>query len=385
MAQDFTFRLHAQDRLSKARAGSFSTPHGNLETPVFMPVGTQATVKSMAPRELIECNSSIILANTYHLHLRPTDTLIRDCGGLHKFENWDRAILTDSGGFQVFSLKDISKITDDGVWFQSHLDGSKHFFSPESVIQIQHNLGADIIMAFDECPSADADDLARKNAVRRTIQWAAQCREVHAETPFHFGYQQALFGITQGGINKELRKKCTTELVAMDFPGYAIGGLAVGENIESMYDIAEYNASLLPCEKPRYLMGVGMPGDILACIARGIDMFDCVIPTRNGRNGCAFTWDGKINLRNACHAGDFQTPIDSACSCYACSGFSRAYIRHCIIAGEILGIRLVTLHNIYFFIDLVRKARSHILEGTFTKWKDTVLHALKIKNRTGMQ
>ncbi|MBD3346519.1 MAG: tRNA guanosine(34) transglycosylase Tgt [Chitinivibrionales bacterium] len=376
MLKEFAYSLEGKDPHSRARAGLFQTAHGTIETPIFMPVGTQATVKSLSPRELQECGSSIILANTYHLHLRPGDMLIRDAGGLHAFENWDRAILTDSGGFQVFSLKDISKITEDGVWFQSHLDGSRHFFSPESVMEIEHNLGADIIMAFDECPSADADDSEKVKAVERTIRWAARCIEAHVKTPFHFGYNQALFGITQGGTNKELRKKCTTELVAMDFPGYAVGGLAVGEKIETMYEIAEYNASLLPTEKPRYLMGVGMPRDILECIERGIDMFDCVLPTRNGRNGSVFTWNGKLNLRNAGHARDFDTPIDPECSCYACTNFSRSYLRHCILAGEILGIRLTTLHNIYFFLYLVRKAREHILNGTFTQWKGDVLQRM---------
>lgn len=376
MEKYFTFNCIKQDTSTHARAGIFQTPHGAIETPVFMPVGTQATVKSLSPDELEQCGCSAILANTYHLHLRPGEDLIREVGGLHRFENWSRAILTDSGGFQVFSLRDISSITDEGVWFQSHIDGSRHFFSPETVMEIEHSLGGDIIMVFDECPSARADQTAIAKAVDRTIVWASRCLEKHASLPEYFGYPQALFGIVQGSTVKSLRERCTRELVAMDFPGYAIGGLAVGEAVEDMYDMVAFTGGLLPDEKPRYLMGVGMPQNILECIERGMDMFDCVLPTRNGRNGSAFTWKGKINIRNACHTHDFNNALDNTCTCYACQNFTRAYLRHLFMAGEILAIRLFTLHNIHFYMELVTRAREHILEGAFTEWKNTVSRAL---------
>ncbi len=380
MTKPFTFNITKNDNLTSARIGIFHTGHGTIETPIFMPVGTQATVKSLSEHELKQCDCSIILANTYHLHLRPGDNLIREAGGLHKFENWDRALLTDSGGFQVFSLRDISSITDEGVWFQSHIDGSRHFFSPETVMEIEHNLGADIIMAFDECPSAKSEPSAIAKAVDRTILWASQCLEKHSALPFHFGHPQALFGIVQGSTSKELRKKCSRELVAMDFPGYAIGGLAVGEAVEDMYDIVKFSAELLPDEKPKYLMGVGLPWNILECIERGVDMFDCVLPTRNGRNGCIFTWKGKLNIRNACHKKDFQNSLDNNCKCYTCQNFSRAYLRHLFIAGEILAIRLLTLHNVSFFMELVKSAKIYIRNGTFKDWKKEVLRNMIIKD-----
>ncbi len=372
----FDYKCIRHDDVTRARAGIFSTPHGSIETPVFMPVGTQATVKSLSPDELVQCGCPIILANTFHLHLRPGDDLIREAGGLHRFEQWNRAILTDSGGFQVFSLRDISSISDDGVWFQSHIDGSRHFFSPETVMEIEHNLGADIIMMFDECPPAKVEQSAIAKAVDRTIAWAARCVERHASLPEHFGYPQALFGIVQGSTFSSLRERCARELVAMDLPGYAIGGLAVGEAVEDMYDMVRFTSDLLPVDKPRYLMGVGLPQNILECIARGIDMFDCVLPTRNGRNGCAFTWKGKVNIRNACHTRDFDSALDTTCACYACRNFSRAYLRHLFMAGEILAIRLLTLHNVHFFMELVRNAREHIIEGTFSEWKNDILHSL---------
>jgi queuine tRNA-ribosyltransferase len=368
-----SFRLIGSDKASAARAVTFSTAHSTVETPIFMPVGTQATVKSMSPLELRQCGCPIILANTYHLHLRPGSKLINEAGGLHKFEGWNGSILTDSGGFQVFSLRDISKITDDGVEFQSHIDGSRHFFSPEAVMEIQHELGADIIMAFDECPPSSADPAMIELAVSRTLLWAAKCREHHHKLHFLHGYPQHLFGIVQGGTVKPLRERCARELVAMDFPGYAVGGLAVGESMESMYEIAAYTARLLPEDKPRYLMGVGTPADILECISVGIDMFDCVLPTRNARNGSAFTSTGKVNIRNSMHTKDFANPLDPNCSCYACSNFSRAYIRHLYMAGEILAIRLMTLHNIHFYMELVRSAKEHIIAGTFSEWKKEMI------------
>jgi queuine tRNA-ribosyltransferase len=376
----FKFSLEKTDHRTAARAGVLRTPHGAIETPVFMPVGTQATVKALSPAELVECSAKIILGNTYHLHLRPGDELIRDAGGLHKFASWSGALLTDSGGYQVFSLRDISKITDDGVEFRSHIDGSSHFFSPERVMEIEHNLGADIIMAFDECPPGKADAAHVAGAVERSLRWAARCAEAHARLPQHFGFPQALFGIVQGGTSEELRQRCAAELVAMDLPGYAIGGLAVGEDIAATYRAAGFTASLLPQEKPRYLMGVGTPVDILEGIERGIDMFDCVLPTRNARNGSAFTSGGKVNIRNACHTRDFDHPLDSLCGCMTCRNFSRAYLRHLYMAGEILALRLLTLHNVHFYLELVRIARLKIFSGDFANWKEAMIGFLLKKN-----
>jgi queuine tRNA-ribosyltransferase len=377
MNQMLTFTDIRTETHSRARAGSFVTAHGAIPTPVFMPVGTQATVKSLSPQELTQCGCPVILANAYHLHLRPGDTLIRDAGGLHRFENWRGAILTDSGGFQVFSLRDISSITDDGVWFQSHIDGSRHFFSPETVMEIEHNLGADIIMMFDECPPADAGEAVIARAVERTEIWAQRCVQAHGALPCHFGFPQALFGIVQGSTIKPLRERCARSLTELDLPGYAIGGLAVGEAVGDMYEIVSFTADLLPADKPRYLMGVGTPQNILECIARGVDMFDCVLPTRNGRNGGVFTWQGKVNIRNSRHARDFETPLSPGCTCYTCGNFSRAYLRHLFCAGEILAIRLLTLHNIHFFMELVTRARERILDGSFASWKEAQIGAWK--------
>jgi len=377
MDKDFRFEIISVDEKSGARAGFLRTPHGAIETPIFMPVGTQATVKSLSPQELMACGCPVILANTYHLHLRPGDELVAKAGGLHRFESWDKSLLTDSGGFQVFSLRDISKVTEEGAWFQSHIDGSRHFFSPERVIEIERNLGADIIMMFDECPPAKADAGDIERAVDRTIRWAARCVAAHEKTPVRHGSPQALFGIVQGSTYKPLRERCARELVSMDLPGYAIGGLAVGESTAELYEITQYACGVLPRNKPRYLMGVGMPDNILECIQRGVDMFDCVLPTRNARNGTIFSWSGKINIRNARHADDFERGIDGACACYACRTFSRAYLRHLFMAGEILGIRLLTLHNIHFYMDLVRQARAHICDKTFTEWKTEVLEKMK--------
>lgn len=346
-----------------------------------MPVGTQATVKALSPEELETCGCPIILGNTYHLHLRPGSELIRDAGGLHKFEQWKGALLTDSGGFQVFSLRDISKITEEGVTFQSHIDGSRHLFSPERVMEIEHNIGADIIMIFDECPPADAEPAVIEKAVDRTLRWAVRCKEEHEKLPFHFGFPQALFGIVQGGTIRPLRERCARELVAMDFPGYALGGLAVGEKIETTYDVVDYAAELLPAYKPRYLMGVGTPQDILLCIERGIDMFDCVMPTRNARNGSAFTSQGKVNVRNAQFTRAFDRKLDPNCSCYTCRTFSMAYIRHLFMAGEILALRLISLHNIHYYMELVRLARTHIIAGDFSAWKQETLLLLEGNNR----
>jgi len=384
MNNKFSFSLIKKDEQSKARAGILTTPHQVIETPIFMPVGTQATVKALSPAELEECGAQIILGNTYHLHLRPGDELIKDAGGLHKFEHWDRAMLTDSGGFQVFSLRDISKITEEGVWFQSHIDGSRHFFSPERVMEIEHNLGADIIMIFDECPPSDAPPEAIVKAVDRTLRWAARCLDAHIKTPFCHGYEQALFGIVQGGTIRELREKCARELVAMDLPGYALGGLAVGEKIETTYDVVNFGSDLLPEDKPRYLMGVGTPIDILECIERGIDMFDCVLPTRNARNGSVFSSRGKVNVKNAKYTRDFNSPIDRECSCYTCRNFSMSYIRHLYMAGEILALRLLTLHNVHYYMNLVRSARIHIMNGTYVEWKAEMIAKMLPSDQGGV-
>ncbi|MGA3051966.1 MAG: tRNA guanosine(34) transglycosylase Tgt [Chitinispirillaceae bacterium] len=376
----FDFVLEKADSRTAARAGVVHTPHGSIGTPVFMPVGTQATVKALSPAELDKCDAKIILANAYHLHLRPGDALIREAGGLHKFASWHGAMLTDSGGYQVFSLRDISKITDDGVDFQSHIDGSRHFFSPERVMEIEHNLGADIIMTFDECPPAGVGLQDIERAVERSLRWAARCADAHARLPFHFGFPQALFGIVQGGTHEDVRRRCASELMVMDFSGYAIGGLAVGEDIAATYRIAAFTASLLPPHKPRYLMGVGTPADILEGIERGIDMFDCVLPTRNARNGSAFTRNGKINIRNAAYMRDFDRPLDPVCGCYTCKNFSLAYLRHLYMAGEILALRLLTLHNVHFYLELLSTARRKILSGDFVEWKKAMNDSLWKKN-----
>jgi queuine tRNA-ribosyltransferase len=369
----FEFDYLKEAKGSRARAGVFHTEHGAIETPVFMPVGTQASVKTLSPHEVSDTGADIILANTYHLHLRPGSEIVKQAGGLHKFENWNGALLTDSGGFQVFSLKDISKITDDGVEFQSHLDGSRHFFSPEKVMEIEHNLGADIIMAFDECPASDAEPKVIEAAVRRTLDWAQRCNDEHHKQPFHFGFKQALFGIVQGGTIEELRTYCARELVAMDFPGYAIGGLAVGESTEQLYRIAEFTAKVLPENKPRYLMGVGKPENILEAIDRGVDMFDCVMPTRNARNGMVYTMFGRLNMQNAKFKTDFDNPIEPGCTCYACQNFSRAYISHLYRSGELFGLRLLSIHNVHFYVNLVKEARRQILADSFKEWKAAIL------------
>jgi queuine tRNA-ribosyltransferase len=371
------FELQYTDTSTNARAGILHTPHGPVQTPVFMPVGTQATVKALSPAELVECGCSVVLANTYHLHLRPGDELVAKAGGLHAFESWNRPLLTDSGGFQVFSLRDISKITEEGVLFQSYIDGSKHFFSPERSMEIQRNLGADIIMMFDECPPAKADAKVLEDAVDRTIRWARRCCDTHAALPFKHGFPQALFAIVQGGTDTALRRKCAEKLIEMDLPGYAVGGCAVGETTQEMYEMAAFTCSLLPRNKPRYLMGVGTPENILECISRGVDMFDCVMPTRNARNGTVFSWNGKINIRNACHTQDFSRGLDPSCGCYTCKNFSRGYLRHLFLAGEILSLRLLTLHNIYFYMDLVQQAAKWIKDGFFVAFKEKALAAMK--------
>lgn len=346
-----------------ARLGRLHTPHGVIETPIFMPVGTQATVKAMTPEELKDIGSQIILSNTYHLYMRPGHDLIERAGGLHKFMNWDKPILTDSGGFQVFSLGPLRKIKEEGVEFRSHLDGSKHFLSPEKAIEIQNALGSDIIMAFDECAPYPADRQYVKNSLERTTRWLERCKAAHK-----YPERQALFGIVQGGMYKELREQSAREITAIDLPGYAIGGLSVGEPKEMMYEVLDYTVPLLPEDKPRYLMGVGSPDDLLEGVLRGIDMFDCVLPTRIARNGTAMTSQGKVVVRNASYAEDF-TSLDPECDCYTCRNYTKAYLRHLIKCNEILGARLLTIHNLHFLLKLMENVREAIREDRLLDYK----------------
>ena len=347
-----------------ARLGRLHTPHGIIETPIFMPVGTQATVKAMTPEELKEMEAQIILSNTYHLYLRPGHDLVKEAGGLHKFMNWDRPILTDSGGFQVFSLGDLRKITEEGVTFQSHLDGSKHFLSPEKVMEIENALGADIIMAFDECAPYPAEHDYVKKSLERTTRWAVRCKEAHTNTE-----NQALFGIVQGGMYRDLREQSAAELVALDFPGYSIGGLSVGEPKDLMYEVLDYTTPLLPKDKPRYLMGVGSPDALIEGTIRGIDMFDCVLPTRIARNGTAMTSEGKVVIKNAKYTRDF-TPLDPNCDCYCCKNYTRAYLRHLYKADEILSSRLMSTHNLHFLINLMKQVRQAIMDDRLMDFRN---------------
>jgi tRNA-guanine transglycosylase, queuosine-34-forming len=356
------FTIKATDGL--ARRGSLVTSHGVVETPIFMPVGTQGSVKALAPDDLENAGSQIILGNTYHLYLRPGDELLARMGGLHRFANWKRPILTDSGGFQVFSLKDIRKLSEDGVEFRSHHDGSKHFFSPEKVMSIQNNIGSDIMMVLDECVGYGADYAYTEKSLELTTRWAKRCRVAH---PRHKN-GQLLFGIVQGGFFKDLRERSLEQLAEVDFDGFAIGGLSVGESIPEMYDMLEHIAPMLPAATPRYLMGVGTPMDILTGIENGVDMFDCVLPTRNARNGTLYTSQGKVNIRRAEYRED-QSPLDPECPCYTCRTFSRAYLRHLYVAQELLSYRLNSLHNITFFLTLAAKARKAIEEGRFAALK----------------
>lgn len=359
-----TYELLSKD--GKARAGIITTPHGTIETPVFMPVGTQATVKGMTPEELEEMGAEIILGNTYHLYLRPSDELVAKFGGLHKFMNWKNSILTDSGGFQVFSLGDLRQIKEEGVYFRSHIDGSKHFISPEKSINIQNNLGSDIVMLFDECPPGMSTREYLIPSIERTTRWARRCVEAHRNPD-----RQGLFAIVQGGIYEDLRDKSFNELKEMDeyFSGYAVGGLAVGEPREDMYRILNYIVEKLPENKPRYLMGVGEPLDMLEAVEAGIDMMDCVQPTRIGRHGTVFTKYGRLVIKNASYSED-DRPLDEGCQCYACRNYTRGYIRHLFKADEILGARLATYHNLYFLLKLMKDARKAILEKRFTEFKE---------------
>lgn len=358
------YELIKECKNTRARLGRVHTPHGIIDTPAFMPVGTQATVKAMSPDELKDIGAQIILGNTYHLYIRPGHKLIEDFGGLHGFMNWDRPILTDSGGFQVFSLNELRKISEEGVEFKSHLDGSKHFFTPEFVMEIEESLGADIMMAFDECiPYPCEKDYARKS-MERTIRWLKRCKKAHTKTD-----KQALFGIVQGGTYKDLRIESAKMTVDVDLPGYAVGGLSVGEPKEVMNEVLEYTVPLLPKDKPRYLMGVGSPDSLIDGVIRGIDMFDCVLPTRIARNGTVMTSKGKLVVRNAEYARD-SMPLDENCDCYTCRNFSRAYIRHLIKAGEILGGRLTTIHNLRFLQNLMANVRTAIKEGRLLNFRE---------------
>lgn len=351
----FEFEVVKKCKDTGARVGKFHTPHGTVDTPIFMPVGTQATVKAMTPRDLREIESQIILGNTYHLYMRPGHDIVKEAGGLHSFMNWDRPILTDSGGFQVFSLTDLRTIEEKGVHFRSHLDGSKHFIGPEQSMEIQNALGADIIMAFDVCsPYPHGYDETKKD-MERTTRWAQRCKAAHTRD------DQALFGIVQGGMYKDLRAASAKDLLAMDFPGYGIGGLSVGEPKPFMYEVLDFLMPIMPENKPRYLMGVGSPDCLVEGVLRGVDMFDCVLPTRIARNGTAMTSAGRVVVRNATYQRDF-TPLDSECDCYTCQNFTKAYLRHLVKAEEILGAMLITMHNLRFLIKLMADIRNAIME-----------------------
>lgn len=372
------FEISHKDKNCKARVGKFQTEHGVVETPIFMPVGTQGTVKAVTAEQLKnEVGAQIILGNTYHLYLRPGIEILENAGGLHKFMNWDKPILTDSGGFQVFSLAELRKLKNDGVEFQSHLDGSRHFFTPEKVIQIQRSIGSDIMMPLDECTPYPCDYEYAKKSQELTSKWAVLNKEAFENSEALYNHKQFLFGIIQGSVYKDLREKSARDLIELDFDGYSIGGLAVGEPAETMYDITNFTTDLIPENKPRYLMGVGRPENILESIALGIDMFDCVMPTRNARNAYLFTSEGVVTIRNAMYKDD-HTPLDPVCDCYTCSNFTRAYLRHLYIANEILALTLGTIHNLSFYLNLVKESRSRIIEGSFFDWKNEIVKKLSL-------
>jgi len=370
------FELQKTDKNSKARAGKITTDHGTFETPIFMPVGTQGTVKAVDQKILKEeINAPIILGNTYHLYLRPGMEIMKEAGGLHQFMNWDRNILTDSGGFQVFSLSELRKLKPDGVEFSSHLDGSKHFFSPEKVIEIERAIGADIIMPLDECTPYPCEYDYAKKSKELTSSWAVLNKEAFEKSEPLYGHKQFLFGIVQGSVYKDLREQSAKELMNIDFDGYSIGGLAVGEPAENMYDIVNFTTDILPQNKPRYLMGVGRPENILEAIERGVDMFDCVMPTRNARNAYLFTSEGVVTIRSATYKNDF-TPLDEKCDCYTCQNHTKAYLRHLFNTRELLAYELATIHNLKFYLNLVREARKRIIDGSYMEWKNSFIHKL---------
>jgi queuine tRNA-ribosyltransferase len=363
------FKYEKLAQTGRARAGIFHTPHGDIPTPVFAPVGTAATVKGVPPRDLKDLGATLVLANTYHLYLRPGDELIARMGGLHQFMGWGGPLLTDSGGFQIFSLQELRKVDDNGATFKSHLDGSTHRFTPEKVISIEENLGADIIMVLDECAPPNDRDYNEK-ALRRTHLWAERCQRAQTRS------DQALFGIVQGGVFHDLREQSARFLIDLDFPGYAIGGLAVGETKEQMHAVLDQLDPILPADKPRYLMGVGTAEDFFESVERGVDMFDCVLPTRLARHGAALTHNGRINLRNLSLAEE-SAPIETGCTCYACQKFSRAYIRHLMVSKEILGLYLGSIHNLHFLLDTMQQIRQSIFDRTFEQLKAEMIPKLK--------
>jgi len=371
------FQLQAQDNNSSARAATITTGHGDIQTPIFMPVGTVGTVKAVTQSQLKEdVKAQIILGNTYHLYLRPGTDIIEQAGGLHKFNGWDRPILTDSGGYQVFSLSGNRKLTEEGAMFQSHIDGSRHMFSPEKVIDIQRSIGADIIMAFDECPPYPSEYEYAKKSMELTHRWLVRCTQAMSATEPKYGYEQSLFPIIQGSTFKDLRKASSEFVASMGADGNAIGGLSVGEPEEMMYEFAALCCSYLPADKPRYLMGVGTPWNILENIALGVDMFDCVMPTRNGRNGMLFTSRGVVNIKNKKWAADFS-PIDDGIDCHTSNYYTKAYLRHLFVANEILALQIASIHNLAFYMHLVAQAREHIIAGDFKQWKDEMVVRLK--------
>jgi len=370
--------LIATDKKSKARVCNLKTAHGVIETPIFMPVGTLGTVKAVNQNILEhEIKAQIVLSNTYHLYLRPGTKVLEQAGGLHKFMNWNKPILTDSGGYQVFSLSEFRKIKPDGVEFRSHLDGSMHFFTPEKVIEIERSIGSDIMMVLDECTPYPCEYDYAKKSQELTSDWAVLNKKAFEKTKPLYGFDQNLFGIIQGSVYKDLRERSAKDIVNLDFNGYAIGGLAVGEPMEQMYEMVSFTTDFMPENKPRYLMGVGRPENILEAIERGIDMFDCVMPTRNARNAYLFTSNGTLSMRNNSYKNDFNK-IDEKCECYTCSNYSRAYLRHLFIAKEILALELASIHNLYFYLNLVKTARKKILNGQFKIWKDEIINKISI-------
>lgn len=373
------FKLEYTDKLSNARAGTISTDHGDIQTPIFMPVGTQGAVKAVHFSELKkDIKAEIILGNTYHLYLRPGTEILEKAGGLHKFNGWDRPILTDSGGFQVFSLAENRKLREEGAEFRSHIDGSKHLFTPERVMDIQRSIGADIIMAFDECTPGDADYNYAKQSLELTERWLDRCIKRFDETPAKYGYSQSLFPIVQGCVYPDLRKRAAENVASKNADGNAIGGLAVGEPTEKMYEMIEVVNEILPKDKPRYLMGVGTPANLLEAIERGVDMFDCIMPTRNGRNGQVFTKEGIMNMRNKKWEADFS-PLEENGASEIDLFYSKAYLRHLFMTDEILALQIASIHNLAFYLWLVKEARKHIIEGDFTTWKQSMM--AKVQNR----
>lgn len=373
------FKINNSDKNTKARAGEITTPHGLIKTPIFMPVGTAGTVKSINQRDLKnDVNAQIILGNTYHLNLRPGTSVLEKAGGLHQFMCWDRPILTDSGGYQVYSLTDVRKLTEEGVKFQSHIDGSRHFISPEISMDIQRSIGADIIMAFDECTPYPCEFKAAKKSMEMTHRWLNRCIEHLKKSPAKYGFEQTLFPIVQGSVYKDLRIQSAEYIADAGAEGNAIGGLSVGEPAEIMYEITDAVTNILPVDKPRYLMGVGTPANLLECIALGIDMFDCVMPTRNARNGMLFTSEGILNMRNEKWKEDFS-PIDPNGICFVDADYSKAYLRHLFISKEMLAAQIATLHNLSFYLWLVGEARTKIMEGTFSEWKSQMVKKLMVR------